>query len=52
MGRLRANQGRIEEAREEFNLIMSGKKLVAHKGKYGMSNMCQLRSNGALSTML
>lgn len=54
LGRLHANRGDNEEARKEFDLIMSGKVLEAkgHKGsKYSMQNMCTLRSNGALSVL-
>lgn len=52
LGRLRANQGRKDEARTQFNLIMSGKKLETHhKGKYSMMNMCTLRTNGAISVL-
>ncbi|UZJ52370.1 hypothetical protein CBS101457_001690 [Exobasidium rhododendri] len=51
LGRLRANQGKTEEAKEEFNLILSGKKLLSHKGKASLANMVLLRSNGALATL-
>ena len=52
LGRLQANQGHKAEAKEQFNLIMSGKKLEAqHKGKYSMANMCTLRTNGALAVL-
>jgi tetratricopeptide (TPR) repeat protein len=52
LGRLRANQGRKDEAKEQFQLILSGKKLETHhKGKYSMLNMCTLRSNGAMSVL-
>ncbi|MCO5565320.1 hypothetical protein L7F22_018993 [Adiantum nelumboides] len=54
LGRLYASQGNKSEAREHYDMIMSGKTLEAStkgKGKYSMQNMCTLRTNGALSVL-
>lgn len=54
LGRLYASQGNTSEAREHYDMIMSGKTLEATtkgKGKYSMQNMCTLRTNGALSVL-
>lgn len=54
LGRLFASQDDKNAARQQFELIMSGKTLEAStkgKGKYSMQNMCTLRSNGALSVL-
>jgi len=53
IGRLYAGQGQTEKAKEQFNLILSGKILEdkGRKGKYSLQNMCLLRSNGVLRTI-
>ncbi|PWN42672.1 hypothetical protein IE81DRAFT_289951 [Ceraceosorus guamensis] len=53
LGRLHACRGQVDQARDQFNLIMNGKNLEdkGRKGKYSMQNMCVLRSNGALQTL-
>ncbi|KAK0526742.1 hypothetical protein OC834_004696 [Tilletia horrida] len=53
MGRLYHGAGQIEKAKEQFNLILSGKQLEdkGRKGKYSLQNMCLLRSNGVLRTI-
>ncbi|KAK0546420.1 hypothetical protein OC846_004652 [Tilletia horrida] len=53
MGRLFAGQGKIEQAKEQFNLVLSAKPLEdkGRKGKYSLQNMCLLRSNGVLRTL-
>ena len=53
LGRLYAGTGRIAEAKEQLNLVLSQKVLedkgVARKGKYSLQNMVHLRANGALN---
>lgn len=54
LGRLYASQGNTSAAREQFDMVMSGKTLEATskgKGKYSMQNMCTLRTNGALTVL-
>jgi hypothetical protein len=54
LGRLYASQGNTTAAREQFDMVMSGKTLEATskgKGKYSMQNMCTLRTNGALQVL-
>ncbi|CAD6884370.1 unnamed protein product [Tilletia controversa] len=53
IGRLYAGSGQIEKAKEQFNLVLSGKILEdkVRKGKYSLQNMCLLRSNGVLRTL-
>lgn len=49
LGRLYTALGRKNEARTEFELVLSGKNLGdVRKGKYSMQNMAVLRSNSAL----
>ena len=53
LGRLYISMGRYAEAREQLDMVLSGKNLGDHgrKGKYSMQNMCVLRSNGALEML-
>ena len=52
LGRLYMSMGRKDEARTEFELVLSGKNLGdVRKGKYSMQNMAVLRSNSALSRL-
>ncbi|SNX83318.1 uncharacterized protein MEPE_02025 [Melanopsichium pennsylvanicum] len=51
LGRLYAGTGRINEAKEQLNLVLSQKTLEdrGRKGKYSLQNMVHLRANGALN---
>lgn len=53
LGNCYAEQGLDEQAREQFNLVVSGKNLGdrRRKGKYSLQTSCMLRSNGALSQL-
>ena len=52
LGRLYMSMGRKDEARTEFELVLSGKNLGdVRKGKFSMQNMAVLRSNSALSRL-
>ncbi|KIL61677.1 hypothetical protein M378DRAFT_82296 [Amanita muscaria Koide BX008] len=55
-GRILRCQGNTDEAREQFELILSGKPLEVgpsgKKGRYSMENPLQLRSHAALEHML
>ncbi|GAC96399.1 hypothetical protein PHSY_003979 [Pseudozyma hubeiensis SY62] len=51
LGRLYAGTGRVAEAKEQLNLVLSQKNLEdrGRKGKYSLQNMVHLRANGALN---
>ena len=53
LGRLYLSMGRLDDARDMFDVVLSGKNLGDHgrKGKYSMQNMAVLRSNGALEVL-
>ncbi|CBQ71793.1 conserved hypothetical protein [Sporisorium reilianum SRZ2] len=54
LGRLYAGTGRISEAKEQLNLVLSQKVLEdkgTRKGKYSLQNMVHLRANGALNAI-
>lgn len=54
LGRLYAGTGRIAEAKEQLNLVLSQKVLEdksGRKGKYSLQNMVHLRANGALNAI-
>ncbi|KAK0205803.1 hypothetical protein DFS33DRAFT_1309940 [Desarmillaria ectypa] len=55
LGRLLACQGKEEEARRHFNLILSGKHLEVgssgKKGKYSMENALHMRAHAALESL-
>ncbi|SPO23054.1 uncharacterized protein UTRI_01732 [Ustilago trichophora] len=55
LGRLYAGVGRIGEAKEQLNLVLSQKTLEDKgnrgKGKYSLQNMVHLRANGALNAI-
>ncbi|SPO24760.1 uncharacterized protein UTRI_01732_B [Ustilago trichophora] len=55
LGRLYAGVGRIGEAKEQLNLVLSQKALEDKgnrgKGKYSLQNMVHLRANGALNAI-
>lgn len=51
LGRLYAGVGRVAEAKEQLNAVLSQKTLEdrGRKGKYSLQNMVHLRANGALN---
>lgn len=51
LGRLYGGRGRVAEAKEQLNLVLSQKNLEdrGRKGKYSLQNMVHLRANGALN---
>lgn len=53
LGRLYAGTRRIDEAKEQLNLVLSQKNLEdrGRKGKYSLQNMVHLRANGALNAI-
>ncbi|KAK0490235.1 hypothetical protein IW261DRAFT_1430992 [Armillaria novae-zelandiae] len=55
LGRLLACQGKEDEARQQFNLILSGKHLEVgpsgKRGKYSMENALHMRTHAALEAL-
>ncbi|KAG5640665.1 hypothetical protein DXG03_007602 [Asterophora parasitica] len=55
LGRLLACQGKVEEAKNEFELVISGKYLEVgpsgRKGKYSMESALHMRANAALDAL-
>ncbi|KAF5368262.1 hypothetical protein D9615_010361 [Tricholomella constricta] len=56
LGRLLACQGKVEEAKTEFELLVSGKYLEVgpsgRRGKYSMENALHMRAHAALDALL
>lgn len=55
LGRLLANQGKVDAAKKEFELVISGKYLEVgpsgRKGRYSMENALHMRTHAALDAL-